>query len=74
MDTRLLDFKLSELFGLAKKHKLEVIRMLIDSIADSKAYDVEAYYENEKGIVEKENKELKEKIWMLENQSNYPCE
>ena len=42
MDTRLLDYTLKQLFGLTRKHKIEAITMLIDSIADDKAFEVKA--------------------------------
>ena len=42
MKSQLLDYKLRELLGLTRKYKLEAITMLIDSIADDKAFEVKA--------------------------------
>lgn len=47
MNTYLLDYKLKELFGLNRKLKLEAISLLIDSIADDKVYEAEAWRETE---------------------------
>ncbi|WP_297419224.1 hypothetical protein [Clostridium sp.] len=57
MDTRLLDYRLKELFGLNKKHKMEAISMLIDSIADDKVYEAESFFETEKQRKELKNNE-----------------
>lgn len=47
MDTHLLDYTLKELFMLSKKNKLDVISLLINSIADDKVYDAETFRETE---------------------------
>jgi serine/threonine-protein kinase RIO1 len=47
MDTRLLDYTLKELFALTRKHKIEAIEMLIDSIRDDAVYEAESAHETE---------------------------
>lgn len=48
MNAHLLDYQLKELLGLSRKFKLEAITILIDSIADDKAYDAVASIETER--------------------------
>jgi len=59
MDTYLLDYTLKELFMLRRSNKIEAITMLIDSIADDKAFETKAWIETE--IEAKERKVVKAK-------------
>jgi hypothetical protein len=50
MNTQILDMTIKDLFGLTRRYKLEAITMLIDSIADDKAFEAKAFYETESTI------------------------
>ena len=43
----ILNYTFGELFGLNKSYKLQAITMLIDSIADDKAFEVKASMETD---------------------------
>jgi len=47
MDKPISDYTIKDLFKLNKSHKLEAIKLLIDSIADDKGYEAKAFYETE---------------------------
>ena len=48
MTKQVLDYKVKELFGATRKLKMIAITMLIDSIADDKAFEVKASIETER--------------------------
>lgn len=50
MEKELENYTLKELFKFNRNTKLKAIHVLIDSIADDKAFEVKAYYETEKEI------------------------
>jgi len=61
MEKQILDYKVKELFGLSRRFKIIAITMLIDSIADDKAYETKASIETDSEAIklEKEEKEYK---------------
>ena len=48
MTKQVLDYKVKELFGATRSIKMIAITMLIDSIADDKAFEVKASIETER--------------------------
>ena len=48
METHLLDYTIKDLFQLNKSIKLKAINLLINSIADDKAFEVKAWMETER--------------------------
>jgi len=47
MNENVLDYKVKDLFKFNKSIKLKAIKLLIDSIADDKAFEVKAWMETE---------------------------